>query len=115
MRNKGQALVEFVIILPIFIFLLFAIIDIGKMLYLKNQLEGEMNTIVEAYQLSKSRDSLDEILKKNQKDAVLEIQEDSTYLTFVIQEEMDLITPGLNLIFKTPYFVSVERSIPYES
>ena len=29
MNNKGQALVEFVLILPVFIFILFAVYDIG--------------------------------------------------------------------------------------
>ena len=29
MNNKGQALIEFVLILPVFLFILFAVIDFG--------------------------------------------------------------------------------------
>ena len=37
MNKKGQALVEFIIILPVFIFMLLAMIDIGKILYFNNK------------------------------------------------------------------------------
>ena len=40
MNKKGQALVEFIIILPVFIFMILAIIDIGKMLYDKSAMQS---------------------------------------------------------------------------
>ena len=40
MNRKGQALVEFVLILPLFIMLLFAIIDFGNILNQKSKLEN---------------------------------------------------------------------------
>ena len=48
-KKRGQALVEFVVILPIFIFFLFAMIDFGKMIFIKNQLESEMDEVIEEY------------------------------------------------------------------
>ena len=40
MKNKkGQALVEFVVIMPIFIMLLISIIDLGNIIYKKYHLE----------------------------------------------------------------------------
>ena len=49
MNRKGQALVEFVLILPIFILMLFAIVDFGMILSKKNELENmqKQNTDIE--------------------------------------------------------------------
>ena len=40
MNRKGQALVEFVLILPIFIMILFVVVDFGMILNKKNELEN---------------------------------------------------------------------------
>ena len=57
MRNKkGQALVEFVIILPIFIFMLLAIIDVGKIIFIQNRLENKMSNVLDLYRNQKSYD-----------------------------------------------------------
>ena len=41
MNRRGQALVEFVLILPVFLLILFTIVDFGNFLSTKNQLETE--------------------------------------------------------------------------
>ena len=46
MNKKGQALVEFVLILPVFLMILFAVVDFGNLLYRKNQLENVSTDIV---------------------------------------------------------------------
>lgn len=115
-RKRGQALVEFVIILPIFIFMIFSIIDVGKMIYTKNRLESEMDMVVEEYHNKKTFDEINASLKRNNENASLEVEnENNKYVTFLIKEKIDIITPGLNLIFKPPYEVKAERSINYES
>ena len=40
--NKGQALVEFVIILPITLILIFCVIDFGRIISLKSDLESKI-------------------------------------------------------------------------
>ena len=49
MNKKGQALVEFVIILPIFIFMLLGIIDIGKVVVAKTEMESELSDVLDMY------------------------------------------------------------------
>ena len=68
--KRGQALVEFVIILPIFIFLLLAIIDIGKMISTKNKLESVMSSVIEEYKSQNSIPEIEQNLKKEQKAAI---------------------------------------------
>ena len=45
--KKGQALVEFVIILPIFLFLLLGVIDVGRIMYTKVNLENTISDVVD--------------------------------------------------------------------
>ena len=49
MNNKGQALIEFVLILPVFLFILFAIIDFGMIFSTKSNLESDSTDIVSLY------------------------------------------------------------------
>ncbi|MCI8394024.1 MAG: pilus assembly protein [Bacilli bacterium] len=115
-EKKGQALVEFVIILPIFIFMLLAIIDVGKMIYVKNRLESEMDTVVELFHGKKTFDEINKEVQQNSSKTKLEIKnENNKFVTFYLKEEIPIITPFLNLIFRPPYEVKAERSIYYES
>ncbi len=114
-RKKGQALVEFIIILPIFIFMLLATIDIGKIIYNKNRLESEMSTVVDFYKNGKTYDEITKELEQNDIHTILEIQnEDNKRVTFTLKKEVSIVTPGLSILFENPYSVTVSRVIGYE-
>lgn len=110
--NAGQALVEFVIILPISIFILFSMIDLGRILYYKNKLESQLEDVVVLY-LSDSNRNIKEDLQKM--DFELEINKDNAFLEFQLTKTMDIITPGLNIFFPSPYSVTTKRVIANES
>ena len=75
MKNKkGQALVEFVIILPIFIFMLLSIIDIGKVIYFQNQLVSELNDVVDLYKNQKTYEEILNELNLQDEGVTLEIK-----------------------------------------
>lgn len=111
MSKKGQALVEFIIILPVFLVLVLGVIDIGKILYNKTMLEGAMSEVISMYEAG---DSSLEILQKLDIDASLDIENNDNYIEFHLVKDVDIITPGLNLIFDNPYEISVSRSISNE-
>ena len=111
MRNKkGQALVEFVIILPIFIFMLLAIIDVGKIIFIQNRLENKMSNVLDLYRNQKSYDEILTTLSGDDNTIKLEIKN----VTFTLKKEVNIVTPGLSLIFKNPYDVTVSEVISYE-
>ena len=116
MKNKkGQALVEFVIILPIFIFMLLSIIDIGKIIYFRNQLVSELNEAVDLYKNQKSYDEIADAMNLEEEGVTLEIKnQDNEAITFFLKRDVEIITPGLNVIFDSPYTVTVERVLSYE-
>ena len=108
MNRKGQALVEFVLILPIVLLILFAIVDFGIIFSNKNELE---NISVDVISMIKNNDNLEDI-RKIYPNINIEVNDDSKYITVKIYKKLDIITPGLNLVLGDPYEVIVERTIP---
>lgn len=108
MNRKGQALVEFVLILPIFIMILFSIVDFGLIFNKKNELE---NISVDVVNMLNKDVPLEEI-KSEYADIDIEISSDDKYKNVVISDKIDILTPGLNRILGNPYEVKVERKIP---
>lgn len=109
MNNKGQALIEFVLILPVFLFILFAIIDFGIIFNSKSNLESDSADIIELF---KNGTSVEEI-KNIYEDNLIGISSDGKYYTFTITTSVNLITPGLNRVLGDPYTINVERVVPY--
>ena len=105
MKNKkGQALIEFILILPVLLLILFMIIDFGKIILCKNHLENTLSNVV--------------TLKENNGDINAYLSQDEYKITYKIEDnkiiletKLDLITPGLKNILKNPYKVTVERRI----
>lgn len=110
MNRKGQALVEFVLILPVFIFLIFAVYDFGMIYSKKSSLENNSSDIISLYRSGKSIDEIKGIYPKlSISDAV-----DTDYHKITISDNVKIITPGLNRILGNPYNIKIERYIPNE-
>ena len=110
LNTKGQALVEFVLILPIFIFLLFSIYDFGMIFNKKNSLESNSIDIIDLYKNGKNIDEIKELYT----DLDISIEPDDKYNKIVVSDKIKLITPGLNRIFGNPYKIQVVRYITNE-
>ena len=109
MKKKGQALVEFIIILPIILLILLGILDMGRVLSTKITLEDKMSDVVSLYE---NGNSLKEITTKLKlKDTSIDAQPKDDYIDITLTKEIEIITPGLNIIFNNPYKLQVTRSI----
>ncbi len=113
--NKGQALVEFIIILPIILLLVFSIIDIGRVISLKSDLESITSDAVMLYQEGKTPDEINELINVDRKEKV-KITTTSTTDYVTIKSELSIkpITPGLSLIAKKVFDVETTRVIKNE-
>ena len=115
LNNKGQALVEFIIILPIFIMMLLCIVDVGKIIFFQNRLEGKMEDVITLYKNENTYDTILKDLQKEDKNLNLEIANDNNeYIEFKLIKKLELITPGLNLVFDDPYEIIVKRVVYYD-
>lgn len=108
MNRKGQALVEFVLILPIFLVMLFAVVDFGVILSKKNELE---NISVDVVSMLKNDADITEI-RNLYPELTISVSNDNKYMIVKIQTEVDIMTPGLNRVLGDPYEVVIERVMP---
>ncbi len=109
MNNKGQALVEFILILPVFIMILFIIIDFGMIFNKKSNLESISNDAVLIYKENKSLVEIQELYK----DIQIELVNVNDYTKLVFKDKVNIVTPGMNKVFGDPYVITIERVIPY--
>ena len=87
LNNKGQSLVLFVIMLPILVFILILVIDIGKIILLKQELSN-ISEIVLDYGIDKIDDEdietkLEDLIRLNKNDIDninLYIEDDKLYI-----------------------------------
>ena len=101
-RDRGQSLVEFALILPIFLLFLFGIIDLGRGVYAYNTIQ---NAAREAVRVAIVDQNEDVILAKAQKHAVgLGLTDANVSLSFLQPETMT--TPC-----NTPIAISCEVEI----
>lgn len=108
MNKKGQALIEFVLILPVFLMILFAIVDFGLIFNAKSELENNSIDIIE---LIKNDTDIKDI-ESLYKDTSIKIKEDTKYTKVIITTSVKVMTPGLNKVLGDPYQIRVERTIP---
>lgn len=109
MNKKGQALVEFVILLPIIMMIIFVIIDFSNVFYQKNHLESITNDITSVVKENGNYSNIEEKQKievnTNKNGNTLEIE---------VKKEIKLITPFSNIFFEDPFTIKTERFVIYE-
>ena len=113
--NKGQALVEFVIILPIMLILIFGMIDLGRIISLKNDLENVTSDVITFYENSYSEKEIEKIINENRKDDVsISINIKEEYVQIEASSTIKPITPGLSYVLKDAFDVKSSRVIKNE-
>ena len=106
-NSKGQALIEFILILPILLILTIGIFDLFNMQNQKYELSNDLDYVSELY-----INGINEYL--NNKNIVMDQRIDGTFIEIRLTKKVKLITPLLNKILSNPYEISVKRSVYYE-
>ena len=107
MNKKGQTLVEFVIILPVFLLILFYVIDFGRIIYSKNSLENSLNDVI--FMMENNKDASITNMLGNK--ITVNVSNSGNYKTITLSQKINLIAPGFNLILDNPYEINVSRVI----
>lgn len=106
-NNKGQALVEFIIILPVFILILLAIIDFGNIISKKYALENSLDTVSDMY-LSNSN-NINSYL--NDIDATMKVEDDNEFTKITLNKKVKITSPLVNVIIGKNYDIKVSKSV----
>lgn len=112
MRNrKGQALVEFILIIPVFLLFIVGIIDMGNLIYQKYKLEDNLDYVVELYRNEKNL-KIDDYIKEI--NVNLDVNKSSNYTTIKLSKNIKMTTPILKDIMGKNQTLETERTI-YET
>ena len=107
-NNRGQALVEFIVILPVFLLLIISVIDFGNIISKKYSLENDIDVISDMYKDGKNSE-INTYIKD--KDIKINYSNKEDLFTIKLSKDIKVISPMLNLIFGSTYEINVEKSI----
>lgn len=107
-NNKGQALIEFILILPILLILTIGIFDLFNIQNKKYELANDLDYISELY-INNKENEIAEYL--NKKEILLTTVQNGNFLELTLTKKVKLITPGLNKLLENPFTITVKRSV----
>jgi Flp pilus assembly protein TadG len=120
-KMEGQSIVETALVAPLFLLLLFMIIDVGRITYSLSRLNfvcqetvrlaglGNGNTQVEEY----ARSKVDSVAV-NISPAEETLRKPGTFVTVTLDARLDYITPFANVILPSPFHAKAESTIRVE-
>lgn len=99
MNKKGQALVEFIIIMPIFIMMMLAAFDFVKIYSTKSDLENVMENVIldNNYEISK--------------DIEFNVRTENDKKIYYLKTEVELTSPIITVFTSNPYKIIIERVV----
>lgn len=105
-NSKGQALVEFIIVLPILLLIIMAIVDFGNIFTKKYSLENDLDVISDMYKEG-------EYTKINSyvadKDISIKYEKDNEFTTINLSKVIKVNTPILNNILGKDYKITTSK------
>lgn len=107
MKQKGQALVEFILILPIIVLIIIYLIDVGNIFMQKNTLNSELETLVNLYQNNEEKELKAYAAKENIK---YNISKDSDLITITAEKKIKVSAPGLSKVLGENYSAKAEKT-----
>lgn len=108
MNRKGQALVEFIIILPILVIIFMSIVDMANLFYKRYQLENQLDYITDLY-INDKKTEINTYTNDNQ--IIVNYENNLSRTTINLKKKTEIVTPLLKQIFKDPYYIEVKRVI----
>ena len=108
MNKKGQALVEFILILPVILMVFMALIDIGSIFIQKIDLNNSMNTVSEMYQNGDKKELMAYVAKEELKYDEF-VSGDMATLT--LKKNIDVSAPILSNVLGKRYQIETSKVI----
>lgn len=102
--NKGQALVEFILILPFFLLIVITMFDLGNILLRKFSLENNLDVISKLYKVN-DQVTLSSYINEN--DIRVTYDRENDYITINVYKDVDIISPILSPVMGNPYEIKV--------
>lgn len=122
MKNKkGQSIVETALIAPLFLFLLFMIIDVGRITYALSRLNLVCQETVRLAGLGNGNEQIEEYARSKVDSVEVNIsptnealRKPGTFVTVTLDVKLDYITPFASVILPSPFHAKAESTMRVE-
>ena len=108
MKEKGQALIEFILILPIILLVFVALIDIGNIFLQKYNLNDSLETVTELYQNDKQKELKAYVANEN---LIYDESQTGDMIKLTLKKKISINAPGLNNVLGKEYTAEASKSI----
>ena len=112
MKEKGQALIEFILILPIILLVFVALIDIGNIFLQKYNLNDSLETVTELYQNDKQKELKAYVANEN---LIYDESKTGDMIKLTLKKKISINAPGLNNVLGKEYTAEASKSIYLEN
>lgn len=111
-NKKGQALIEFVLLLPIIVILIFSSIDVLNLLLKKNELSTRLNDEIVLFE-NKKETITDLEIRLESENIDIKFDKNDKYITVIASKNMKWISPITSAILND-YTIKTKRVITIE-
>ena len=112
MSKKGQALIEFILIMPVFMLLIMSLIDIGNIFIKKYELENDLQQITTMYQ---NGDVQKIALYTSNRNITIEEETNNDLITIYLKKDIKINAPILSNILGSNYKVELSKVLYKEN
>ena len=107
MNKKGQALVEFILILPVLLLIVMALIDIGNIFLKKYDLNKDLETVTELYKNGETKELGVYLANEN---LTLDENKTNEMTTLTLKKTIEITAPGLTNILGKEYEIETKKT-----
>lgn len=107
MNKKGQALIEFILILPVLLILFMSLADIGNIYIKKYELNSKLDTISDIYLTNKN----EALAYAANEDITVEESTNTNFITITAKKNIKINAPILNRIIGKNFEIKESKTL----
>ena len=112
MNKKGQALIEFILIMPVFMIIVMSLIDIGNIYMKKYELNNDLQIVEQMYQ----NNNIQKVaLYTANKNVTIEEEINDDLITIKLKKRLKINAPILTNILGNDYIIETEKTFYKEN
>ena len=107
-NSKGQALVEFIIVLPILLIIIMIMVDLGNIFVKKYSIENDIDIVSKFYK-EDQQSKINDYVKDN--NLVIEFEKENSYIIINLSKIIKINAPILNNILGKEYQIKASKTL----
>ena len=108
MNDKGQALVEFIIVAPILLLIFVALIDVGNIFIEKYELNNDLSTVAELYENNQNKEIAAYVAKEG---ITYKTENNGNFVKLILEENVPVSAPILSNILGDDFTITTSKNV----